>query len=323
MLLSLLLNVNLSFVLKYCKDTFYCMVGNDLFIKYLDYMLKLGYLRNYTSTSETLREASFNFSNFYKYYKFIDSKWLEWFIGFVEGDGSIFTYKDNNRISFIITQNESRILYHIKETLGFGIVKYDEGVKSFRFIVSDLPSLTILAHLFNGNLFLKHRIEQLNKWINFLQYKSIPINLSSIEPVKISLNDGWLSGFTDAEGCFNVHITKRLANTVGFNTKLRFILDQNDKYALEILRDLLKTGFVSQRSEKLNSYRYTSNSLKGFPIIVNYFNLFTLKTIKKEAFQKWTDIYSMMINKEHLNQEGFSKIKILAKSVNDKSTLNE
>jgi hypothetical protein len=38
-----------------------------------------------------------------------------------------------------------------------------EGVKSFRFIVSDLTSLTILAHLFNGNLFLKHRIEQLDK----------------------------------------------------------------------------------------------------------------------------------------------------------------
>lgn len=204
-------------------------------IKYLENRLKLGKVRHYTYTPETLREASFDFTNFYKNYKFIDSNWLEWFIGFVEGDGLIFTYKHNDRISFIITQNESKILYHIKETLGFGTVKYDKGVNSYRFIVSDITSLTILAHLFNGNLFLKHRIEQLDKWIKFLQSKSIN-NLSNERPVNISLKDGWLSGFTDAEGCFNVHITKRDANTVGYNTKLRFILDQNDFYALEIIQ---------------------------------------------------------------------------------------
>jgi hypothetical protein len=31
----------------------------------------------------------------------------------------------------------------------------------------------------------------------------------------------------------------------------------------------------------------------------------------------------MMKNKEHLNQEGLAKIKILAKLVNDKSNLND
>jgi hypothetical protein len=46
---------------------------------------------------------------------------LQWFIGFTEGDGLIFTDK-SGRISFFITQNESKILYQIKETLGFGKV---------------------------------------------------------------------------------------------------------------------------------------------------------------------------------------------------------
>jgi hypothetical protein len=124
-------------------------------------------------------------------------------------------------------------------------------------------------------------------------------------------------------GCFNVHITKREANTVGYNTKLRFILDQNDLYALEIIQDILKTGFISKRSDKTQSYRYISNSLIGFPTIISYFKLFPLKTIKKEAFIKWSNIYTMMINKEHLNQEGLSKIKVLAKLVNDKSGLND
>jgi hypothetical protein len=71
-----------------------------------------------------------------------------------------------------------------------------------------------------------------------------------------------------AEGCFNVHITKRVANTVGYNTKLRFILDQNDSYALEIIKNTLKTGFISKRSaarQQTHSYRYISNSLIGCP----------------------------------------------------------
>ena len=38
-------------------------------IKYLEERLKLGNVRNYTSTPETLREASFDFTNFYKKYK--------------------------------------------------------------------------------------------------------------------------------------------------------------------------------------------------------------------------------------------------------------
>ena len=80
---------------------------------------------------------------------------------------------------------------------------------------------------------------------------------------------------------------------------------------------------VTKRSDKTQSYRYISNFLIGFPTIISYFKLFPLKTIKKEAFIKWSNIYTMMINKEHLNQEGLTKIKVLAKLVNDKSGIND
>lgn len=217
-----------------------------------------------------------------------------------------------------------------------------------------LSSLAKLAHLFNGNLILTHRIEQLDKWLIFFRSKFIAIdnlnlNSSSRGKVVLSLKDGWLSGFTDAEGCFNISITERSANTLGYRTKLRFILDQNDKFLLETIRDLLKTGLVYKRSKNLpiqapnilpsvresasstaslpdqglDHFRFTAESLIGFPVIVSYFEMFPLKTFKKEAFQKWLIIYTMMVNKEHLTQEGLDKIRILAKSVNDKSSLND
>jgi hypothetical protein len=229
-------------------------------------------------------------------------------------------YSDNSgNIQFVITQNESKILYQIKENLDFGSVTYDKLAKTYRFKVLDLPSILKLTYLFNGNLFLIHRINQLEKWIEILKSKSINIEHINTK-VNISLQDGWLSGFTDSEGCFNVHIFKNDKYSLGATTKLRFILDQNDKLALENIRYLFLTGYVSKRSR--NTFRFTAESLSKLKIIINYFKLFQLKTIKKEAFEKWCEIYLMMLDKKHLNKSGFIKIKLLAKLVNDKSNLN-
>jgi len=73
--------------------------------------------KNFSTAPETLRGVSFDFkynTAFYNQHFYIDPNWLQWFIGFAEGDGGIFTDK-NDYISFVITQNESKILYHIKD----------------------------------------------------------------------------------------------------------------------------------------------------------------------------------------------------------------
>ena len=117
---------------------------------------------------------------FYNQHFYIDPNWLQWFIGFAEGDGGIFTDK-NDYISFVITQNESKILYHIKDKLG---------------------RLYKLALLFNGRgapLFLLHRINQLQEWIKILNSKSYFIIFNNRNN-SISFTDAWISGFTDAEG---------------------------------------------------------------------------------------------------------------------------
>lgn len=52
-------------------------------------------------------------------------------------------------------------------------------------------------------------------------------------------------------------------------------------------------------------------------VVINYFTEFKLKTKKNKAFNKWCEVYNLMLKKEHLTQEGLDKIKILAQQINE------
>lgn len=82
---------------------------------------------------------------------------MTWFIGFAEGDGAILSF--NGRPTFVLTQKEGAILYHIQSVLGFGTVR--KTGYYYRYFVEDLKGVLLLCVLFNGNLVLPHRINQL------------------------------------------------------------------------------------------------------------------------------------------------------------------
>ena len=308
------------------------------------------YTKSLKSSSEITRDTSFDFTLFKIFYSRInqqhlqgqgqlaapDFNWLTWFIGFSEGDGAILTYK--GRPTFVITQKEKEILLHIQKVLGFGIVR---EYKSFsRYFVLDKQNIYLLTLLFNGNLVLEHRKSQLSYWIQALN-KTIASNKPALKNkqslwtvdlsdinlidklIKPTLNDAWLSGFTDAEGCFNVKIDKRSNTVTGFRVMLRFILDQkNSQYLFLQIRDLFSYGAVSLRGASNGVYRYQVNSFKGLIPVRNYFLIFPLKSKKLLSFKKWNEIYKMVLNKEHLLEKGLTSIRELSKNININNSLN-
>jgi hypothetical protein len=277
------------------------------------------YTKGLRSSSETIRETSRNFETYNKHSSnLISTEWLTWFIGFSEGDGAIITTP-----RFVLTQKEGAILHHVQEVLGFGIVREFDGY--YRFIVSDPQSILLLVYIFNGNLVLPHRKKQLGDWINALN-KNRNLELS-LEPnlVKPNLSDEWLSGFTDAEGCFNVSIQPRVNTVTGYRVSLRFLLDQkNAESTLLLIRDLFKFGQVNVRGPLCGNgvYRYSNNTFKGLLPVRDYFLTFYLKTKKAESFKHWVDVLTMVLNKEHLIPEGLEKIRAIAKVINIKNSLN-
>lgn len=194
-------------------------------------------------TSETIREKNYNYALFKKTYLFFfnrkfpkDDNWLNWFVGFSEGDGSICGYIKTKRTCFVLTQKDPKVLYEIDRVFGpnFGSLKHFEGGFS-RYIVSSHTGCFLLYLIFNGNLALDYRIGQLKNWYDCFKIAQklkgalkTDFNIFIIPRIKTrlrkpSLNDGWLSGFTDAEGCFSVTISSS-----EIKVTCRFILDQKD-----------------------------------------------------------------------------------------------
>lgn len=286
------------------------------------------YTLSLKSPSETTREISRNYDLFYensgqsKNKTIIDKEWLNWFIGFSEGDGAILSNQD--RAKFVLTQKESAILYEIQEVLGFGKVCCYKDCS--RLIVTDLQHILLLFFIFNGNLVLNHRVKQLYGWVNLLNKNGGQRNLNlSLNPnlVKPNLNDSWLSGFTDAEGCFNVAIQTRSNTITGYRVILRFLLDQKNAHpTLLEIKNLFGFGQVNLRKETKDVYRYTNNSFKGLLSVKGYFLIYPLKTQKSHSFQKWLEVYTMVLNKEHLVEKGLNKIRILQRQININNSLN-
>ena len=285
---------------------------------------------NKQSVSETTRETSFKFSAFHAYYNTLfkdrdplSDEWLTWFIGFAEGDGAIQTYDGGKRVRFVLTQKESDILHKIQFKFNIGVVKHFPQGKSgknndfYRWMVDNPSQILLLAFLFNGNLAQNHRIKQLALWVNALnnRFGDDTINLNNT-PVSITLQDAWLSGFTDAEGCFNVSITANSRYTLGYVIKMRYLLDQKDNVILNKVYELFGFGKVTLRSGTDNVYRYTATGFKALNDIIAYFKLFPLQTKKAISFEKWLTVHNQVSNKLHLTEEGLSQVRTLQKQIN-------
>ena len=253
--------------------------------------------------------VKFNKLYYKKYNTTLDPNWLGWFIGFAEGDGYLGI--NENIAVFVLTQKESKILYEIKDILNFGIVKEFDGFS--RFIVRDQSCILLLFHLFNGNLHLKNKIDQLVEWSVLWnsKKKNNEDNLLVVtELAKLSFNNSWFSGFTDAEGCFNVYISK---SNKGIS--IRFIVDQKDGLPLLIqLKDILGSGSIYTR--KNNNYRFAIVNINKLALIIEYFNVYALRSKKQFAFEKWKVIYSCVLNKDHKTPEGMVNLKELSKLIN-------
>lgn len=265
--------------------------------------------RDMDNTQETLNKGSSETTR-----TTYDNIFLEWLIGFTEGDDS-FIINKNGSLEFKITQSskDAAILFYIKKTLGFGSVSIQSKVlKTHHFRVRNKEGLAKIINIFNGFLQLnKSKQKFYNFLLNYNIYYKTELQFITNNIDLISLNSAWICGFTDAEGCFTVSILEHKISQV----QVKFILSQ--QYEKEILDKIaiLFKGRVLYLAN-YNGYNMTVQLIYLKTVLI-YFNKYRLKTLKYISFLKWKKIYNVIISKRHLETKDIlEKIKLWAKKIN-------
>jgi hypothetical protein len=129
-----------------------------------------------------------------------------------------------------------------------------------------------------------------------------------------SLEDSWLSGYSDAEGCFNVSL---LNNSSAF--RIRFLISQKlliNKPVLERFIILFGTGRVISHSQS-DTFTYEVNGLTNCEKLFFYFEQHPLRSKKANSFILWKELHFKFKNKEHLDPTLRPLLKVLASQVNN------
>lgn len=217
---------------------------------------------------------------------------------------------------FKITQSskDAQVLFYIKKSLGFGSVSVQSIINNtHQFRVRDKDNLIKIINIFNGNFLTKAKVLQFELFLQAFNEKyNTSINL--IDNInKVSLDNAWLSGFTDEEGSFTCSAFFNKTRNKHIVT-VRYIISQKDDIEFSTYLANLINGYVSF-IKSYNGYNTVVNSSK-LSVIIKYINNFPLKTKKYISYIRWLKVHKLVINKEHLDIEGLEKIKYLIKFIN-------
>jgi hypothetical protein len=258
-------------------------------------------------SSETTREITIINKDFYN-----------WWIGFLEGDGSFFI-RSNNTLGFEISQKttDAQVLYYIKTNLGFGQVNHNSKSGLSRYILSSKSTsyINLIKFLKIQDLRLIKRQNQYNNWI--IKAETLTnttfINKDTLSVPKLpSLEDSWLSGFIDAEGCFRISYDKTTEKY-----RLIFQITQDEIEVLENIKKLFGNKHRGSIIKDRNTYLLMISSKEARELIINYLNLFPLKSQKRIAFMKWEKCHRLQLAITQENKEKIlDQIKELKESIN-------
>ena len=233
--------------------------------------------------------------------------------GIIEGDG----WFGVNQLHIIFNQRDVSLAYLMKKRIGYGNIYKIKDKKAFRYICKNKTGLSYILSLINGKFVSKNKYEQLIKH----NYDKI-FNLKILPPsYNISLDNFWLSGFTQADGCFYISLVKSKNHKTGFSVRLEFSIKQNDVIPLKLLYSKLKMGNLSQYNSGI--WCYKSSGFKTAWALINYFDTFNLFGGKYIDYLKFRKVYIMITEGKHLEKKGILKIKSISTKGSSETSTQE
>jgi hypothetical protein len=133
---------------------------------------------------------------------------------------------------------------------------------------------------------------------------------------KIELNPWFISGFTDAEGCFSIKIQPNAKLKTKWRVRPVFsiTLHKKDLSLLEAIQKNLGVGKISKSEKK--AITYAVDSIKDIPIILNHFDNYPLITHKLSDYLIFKQCFEIIKQGEHLTETGLLEILSLKSNLN-------
>jgi hypothetical protein len=133
---------------------------------------------------------------------------------------------------------------------------------------------------------------------NLVQVYTPPINsVLKSEINNNKLKPWFVTGFTDAEGCFGLYIYKNANYKTGWYTSLVFqiSLHEKDKIILEQIQNYFGVGGITSHGS--TSLKYSVRSHKDLKIIIGHFDKFPLITNKLNDYKLFKLAYILYLKK--------------------------
>ena len=133
----------------------------------------------------------------------------------------------------------------------------------------------------------------------------------------MNLEPAWVTGFVDGEGCFHVGIAKHPEMKAGVQVLPEFTVVQHERdvKVLHGLKAFFGCGVV--RTNHGDRMAYRVRKLEHLrERIVPFFMKHHLKTGKRQDFEKFRRVLTMMERSEHLTSDGINRIRSIAEKMN-------
>ena len=238
---------------------------------------------------------------------------------YLGGVGTIFTIPNLNMVNYVIASNKELT------SLIINLEKYpllSQKAADFILFIKVIKLINSKSHL---------TIEGLNKIINvkasmnlglsdFLKSEFIlfnPVERPVIKTENIP-NSYWVSGFTSAEGNFDVRIAQQKSNKIGYRVQLRFRISQHerDNLLMESLMKYLGSGKLYKYSGK-PAVVYTVFKFSEITnLLIPFFEKYPILGVKQLDYLDWCKIAKLVNKGSHLTLEGLNKIREIKSGMN-------
>jgi len=229
--------------------------------------------------------------------------------GLIDGDGH---FSDIPQLVIVFSSPDAFLAYFLKEKLVYANVRKVKNKNAYLLVVSSKKGILKVLNLINGKLRLEHRFNQvINNIINNDKYKDINLDFSMNNTN--DFQNHWLAGFTDADGSFQIKVINRITRSRP-EIRLNYQIDQKKAYILEMIKSFIG-GNVGYRKSQ-DTYYYGSTSFGSAKNVIQYFDKYHLQSKKHISYLRWRKVYLLIMDKEHLNDKGLSKILIIKSIIN-------